>query len=392
MFSRLESLRQQFNAARDAMSAIEAAATADGGRELTEAEAAEIATLTTRCEQLGEEIAPLAKRAESINATAAILGRITPSAAPAFIGRAQPKPEDIAKMTAGEYLSLHWRQANGDADAGQLITRAVAGMTTTDNGGVIPVPIVGELVKLADDSRPVFNSFTPQPMPGKGKTFTRPRVTQRVSVGNQAAELDEVSSQKMTITGDTVTKKTYAGVLEISEQDIDWTEPAVLDLVLTDFIGVYAQVTENWACDALEALGTTTAVWDATDVTSIVSSILTGVQTVYNAAKRMPDTCWLSLDELLGLAGTVNTTETATALTVIRQALADAGVPLRFITGPQLTAETIILGASSLVEVYEQQKGFISAANVSHLGADIAYRGYVASYGRAAGFVKLEAA
>ena len=76
-------------------------------------------------------------------------------------------------------------------------------------------------------------------------------------------------------------------------------------------------------------------------------------------------------------------------MTLIRQALSDAGVPMRFVTGPQLSNDTRIIGCSDLVESYEVQKGLLSAQNITHLGLDIAYRGYVSFYGRREGFVKL---
>lgn len=390
MSPRLDVLRKQFTEARDGLNAIEAAATA-AGRELTPEETAQADTLQTRCEELSKEIEPLAKRAESLQKTADVLSRITPTGAPTLIGRAQPTGTEMAQMTAGEYLSLHFRSTQlGDAEAVQMLQRAVAGQTTADNGGIIPVPIVGDLIKLADDSRPVFQSFTDRPMPTVGKTFTRPRVTQRVQVGEQAAQLDEVPSRKMTITGDEVTKRTFAGVLALAEQDIDWTEPALLDIVLADFIGYYSQATELAACTHLETLASATSVWDGTSIADVVASVITGVETVYAAAKRMPDTMWWSLSAMLAVAQLTNTNEDTTAFTVLTRALSDAGLKLNHVVGPQLSADIKILGCSSLVERYEQQKGFISAANVSHLGADIAYRGHVAFHGRAAGHVLLE--
>lgn len=390
MFPRLEALRRQFTEAQDGAQKI-AADAATAGRDLTADEQANIDTLLVRCEELGKEIEPLAKQQKSIDATANVLAGLGGTrTAPAFIGRAAGEP---VTLTAGEYLSAFYRSTQGDTDAGQLLTRAVAGQTTTDNGGVIPVPIIGELIKLADDSRPVFGSFTARPMPAQGKSFTRPRVTQRVLVGEQAAELDEVSSQKMTITGDSVTKRTFAGVLELSEQDLDWTDPAMLDIVLADFLGVYASVTEAAACTALTTLGGTySALWAATDIGDVVASVLAGVAEVYDNAKRMPDTMWWSLDQMLAVAALTDANNSTTAFTVLNRALADAGVNLAHRVGPGLAATTRIIGCSSLVESYEQQKGFISAANVSHLGADIAYRGYVAFHGQAKGFAALEAA
>lgn len=251
------------------------------------------------------------------------------------------------------------------------------------------MPILGPVIKLADSRRPVFQLFTSRPMPDAGKTFSRPQITQRVNVAQQANELDELASRKMTITGNTVTKMTIGGVLEISEQDIDWTDPAVL-IVVQDFVDYYAEQTEAQAIAAL-VLAAATSDYDDTSIATVIDSVMAGVQAVYTSAKRMPDTCWLSLDSMFELAGTTNTTTNVSALTLIKQALADAGVPLQFVTAPGLAAGKKIIGASSLVESYERQKGLLSAPDVSHLGVNIAYRGYAAFFGLAAGFVSLEA-
>jgi len=99
---------------------------------------------------------------------------------------------------------------------------------------------------------------------------------------------------------------------------------------------------------------------------------------------------WLDLAGFLTLAGTSNSTTNVSALTLIKQAISDAGLPgFRFVVGPQLSASTRIIGVSSLVEVYEQQKGLLSLQNVSHLGLDVAYRGYLTHYTRTEALVKL---
>jgi HK97 family phage major capsid protein len=394
MSQRLNHLRTEFSKITKGIDDIEAAAKARGG-DLTDAEAADVDKLYARAATLKPEIEAEAARVESIQAASQVLARVggglstvTQGLAPALIrSTAEEK-----LPTPGEYMALMIRAKDGDTEASELLTRTVATMATGDTAGIIPVPILGPMIELANHLRPTFASLTPRPMPTVGKTFSRPQITQHVNVGQQAAELDELASRKMTIAGNTVTKMTLGGVLTISEQDIDWTDPAVLDIVVQDFVNMYAEATEAKAIAALVALATTDSPYDDTSIATIISSFMTAITTCYAAAKRKPDTCWLALDAALTLAGTVNPTTDVSALTLLRQALNDGNVPLEFVTAPGLASGTMIIGAKSLAESYEQRKGLLSAPDVSHLGVNIAYRGYAAFFGLAAGFVNLAAA
>lgn len=388
MSLRLDALRRQHSEVSTGIDAIEAKAVAEG-RDLTDTEQADSDKLYERAKTLAPEIKAEADKVDSINASAAVLARITPRTGPLLIrsGAAEGKLEI---PTPGEYLSLCIRAQKGDTEAAELLTRAVpAKQATTDNTGLLPKEIIGPVIKLADDSRPTFGSMTPRPMPLLGTTFSRPRVTQRVLVAEQAAELDDLATRKMTIVGADVAKRTFAGTLELSRQDQDWTDPAMLQIAIDDFAGYYGNVTEGAAVTALVALAAATSPWTATTIATIITSFTLGIQAAYTSAKRMPDTIWLSLDEMLELAGNTNATTNESALTLVKRTLSDAGLPMHFVTGPQLPVNTRIIGCSGLVEAYENQGGLLSAPDVQHLGTFIAYYGYVAFYGLAAGFVSL---
>jgi hypothetical protein len=151
--------------------------------------------------------------------------------------------------------------------------------------------------------------------------------------------------------------------------------------------------TEGAACDALEAsITTNTSGWTATNVATIVSSITTGVEAVYASSKRMPDTFWLDLGSALDLAAVLNTDNSVTAIEVIQKALSFVGINLSFVVGPQLAADTRILGNKLRVEQYEQQLGLLSAEMPSQLKRQIAYAGYLAFHIRPESVVGLEAA
>jgi HK97 family phage major capsid protein len=381
---RLDKLRNERAEVTQAMDAIEAGVSARGGDDLNDEEQGRYDALIARAEALDSDIAPLAEKANKLAAGAAVLAGL-PAGSP-------PRPATIARAgtqaprpSAGEWFAAYAAAQGGDA-AAELILRAVADQTTGDITGLLPKAIVGDLIKLADSRRPVFSSFRPMPMPDKGKTFERPTITQRVLVGEQVGEKTEAPSRKMTVGSTPVTKKTYAGVLDVSQQSIDWSEPALIQIVIQDFFDMYAEVSEGLACDALEIAAATTTPYDDTSIGTVLASITTGMTAGYAAAKRLPDTMWLSLDSALTLAGSTNADDTITAISLIKRALADLGFTMNFVVGPQLSAGKMILGSSDLIEQYEKQNGILQALNVPMLGLDIGYSAYLAFFAVAAGF------
>lgn len=378
MGARLDALQRQFTETNTAIDALEANPAGDGG-DLSDEQQSQYDTLIARAEELQGQIETEAKRASARTATEAVLAKLaatTPAAQP--IARADTAADGPAsEISAGEFFAAFAKAQAGDTHA-EKILRAVADQTTGDLSGVLPKNLTGSLIKLADSRRPLFNSFRSLPMPAKGRQFDRPRVTQRTLITEQLTEKGELDSRKMIIVPDTVTKRTFGGVLDISEQTLDWTDPAFLDIALQDFAEVYVETTEAAAVAWFEALPAADAEWDWTGVQSIVTSVTAAVQTVYNSSKRMPDTCWLALDQAMQLAAVLNEHDSVTAVAMLRQALQFVGVNLSFVIAPALTAGVKALGASSLVESYEQRKGMLSAVNVPQLGLDVAYRGYVA--------------
>ena len=401
---RLAALKEQFEDLTTAIDTINRAA-AEAGGELTAEQSADLDALFKRAETMKADIETEAGRVEAVNATAAILARVSaPAAAPTLERGAPAKPTDL---TAGEYLASFYDafHPNGKSAPDAFKQRAAAyidraATLTTDTAGIIPTPIIGEVVKLADSARPVFLSMTQRGMPAKGKTFERPRVTQQVGMGTQT-EGSAATSQKLTLGSDTVTKATQAGYLDLSHQDIDWTEPEALQIVVQDFIDMYATWTEGLACDFIESLpvaadtannGDGYSAYTSTDVGTIVASYVDGFVDVYNRAKRFPDTVYNDLASWATLAQTTNAGDDTTALEMLRRTLSDLGVgSVRWVVGPQFAADTRIIAASSLLEAYEQQKGLLRAETPSTLTVQLAYAGYSAFWGAYEGVVQLGA-
>ena len=126
-------------------------------------------------------------------------------------------------------------------------------VVSADNLGVIPEMRSSRLIGIIDNSRPFLESTTREPVPPAGETWKFPKVTQRPEVGKQAAEKDEVASQKTVIGSVDFDMETWAGAGDLSIQLIKRSSPSFLTL-WTDLLAEdYAIKTDNAAVDALLA-------------------------------------------------------------------------------------------------------------------------------------------
>ena len=236
--------------------------------------------------------------------------------------------------------------------------------------------------------RPVINAVGVRAMPGMGRTFTRPKITQHTSVGVQGSELDELSSQALVIDPVTVNKGTYGGYVTLSEQDVDFTDPAALQLVLNDLAAQYAITTEAAACTALVgAAGSSESVVDWTDAQEVAAKVW-AARTSISASGYLPTHIFASSDRVAQLGTLATTTgellfpnlNPSNALGSLSPATS-GGQPfgLTLVESYQLPAETFIVGNSRGLELYEQQRGAIQVSKPEVLGVTVAFRGYFAT-------------
>jgi hypothetical protein len=269
----------------------------------------------------------------------------------------------------------------------------VTNQTTTDTPGVLPTPIVGPVVNVIDASRPFLTSIGTKPLGGiPGATFSRPAITQHVTVGEQTAEKTELPSQKMSIQPVTFAKKTYGGTVDISRQDIDWTSPSAWDILITDLADVYAKQTEQAIARdfAATAAGTAVSVGTAGAAPTLQEwavALYTAAMRSYNAGQRMPDRVWCSLDVWAALGSLVDVNrlvmppggnnDTAAGSASLADFRGDV-IGLPRIVVPTFTDGTLVVGPSTLFEAYEEVIGLLSVVEPSILGVEVAYGGYVA--------------
>lgn len=390
--SRLSTLKTDFESVRDGIKAIERAAE-EAGRDLTDTEQADTDALFERAEALAPEIEAEDAKATKLASVSQILSKVS---APVAVQRAAAP---AVEMNAGEYLASYFNAFHPDGTSNPAeFSRAVAMQDNADITAIVPAPIVGDLFNIVDANRPVFNSFRSQPMPAGNKTFERPSVTTRSAVAEQLLEGDEFTSQAMVLDTETVSKRTFGSTLDLSRQSIDWSSGAALQLVLSDWVDTYAETVEAEAADHLEGIivagdtasnGSTYSPWVGTDVGTIVASIVDAYVAVYAKSKKMPDTIWMDLTEWASLTQVLSTNDDRTALSVVKEALANFGASVNFVVGPQLAAGTRIVGVGSLVESYERRMGVVRAELPSTWSVRIATAGEVAFFGKHQGFVQL---
>jgi hypothetical protein len=295
---------------------------------------------------------------------------------------------DSYRGKPGEWLA-DWGAKLRDPAAAQRIMRAqaeyrvVADQKLADNPGIVPTPIIGPVGGVLPSSRPFIDSVLNRPMPAGGSSFNRPVITQHSLVGLQATEKTQLASQKLTITSTAVAKKTYGGTLDISFQDRDWTDPAILAIAVSDLQAVYAGQTDNAAADAALAATTGTFVLaDAAAEGPARAAILQASSQIFANVKQRPDAVWFSPDEYATWAAMTTSVGLPSFPGLGADATTAGGslMGLRAVVDGNFAAKTMIIGVSSYFEHYETVGGLLAVTEPTILGYTIAYYGYVADF------------
>ncbi|NBW38999.1 MAG: hypothetical protein EBR30_29080, partial [Cytophagia bacterium] len=240
--------------------------------------------------------------------------------------------------------------------------------------------------------RPVVDAIGVKAMPGGGKVFIRPEVTTHVSQAAQSAENAALQSGTFVVFNNQVTKQAYGGYVTISEQDLDWTDPNVLSLILDDMGRIYANTTDNVAADNL-ASGATTTVNFATaslgDPATWASWVGVAASTILSSSNgNLPTHLFVSPNiwqELLALSDTADRplfpqVGPMNAFGNLAPGQANGvAFGLSVVVDRNFASSTLIVGDASGYEIFEQQKGAISIDNPSTISRTIAWRGYFAT-------------
>ena len=298
---------------------------------------------------------------------------------------------DAKLPTAVEYLSAAIAGGTAWERMHEALRAAAPDVVTSDTPGVLPTPIVSPVYNNFIGRRPVVDAVGAKSMPGGGKVFIRPEVTTHTSIG---ASLAEMSNQSGTfvVSSNQVTKQIFGGYVNVSEADLDWTDPAILSILLDDMGRIYANATDNYAADTLVAGATTTQAFAAADLDKPevwAAEIAEAAATILTSSNgNLPTHLFLApgiWGNLLGLSdsskrplfpqiGPMN----AFGNLAPGQNNGNA-FGLQVVVDRNFASGTAIVGDASGYELFEQQKGAISLDNPSTLSRTIAFRGYFAA-------------
>jgi hypothetical protein len=323
---------------------------------------------------------------------------------------AQPKRK-FALPTPGEYMAaMHiggdtFANVNAAAKdfmlANQSALQAAAGdVLTTDTPGLLPVPVLGPVFEDLNYIRPVVAAVGARAMPdgGQSKTWIRPTWTTHTSVAAQGSELGAASATTPVIASNVVSKTTLAGQVTLSVQDIDFTSPAALEIILRDLAGQYMLASDNVAADAITAGATASgATWTVTanDPSTLISAIYTSAYNILLATNFLPDHIFvapgtwqalgaqLDADErpvfpYVGAAGLMGVNAMGAANVTVANTFNPFG--LNLVADRNFAAGTMVVARGQAIEFYEQVRGIMSVEVPSTLGRTFSYYGYVSTF------------
>jgi HK97 family phage prohead protease len=298
---------------------------------------------------------------------------------------------EVKLPTAVEYLSAaisggdQWR---GMSDA---LRAAAPDIVTTDTPGLLPTPIISPVYNNFIGRRPVVDAVGVRALPAGGKVFIRPEVTTHTTIGASISE-QSPSQGTLVVFNNQVTKQIFGGYVNISEADIDWSDPAILSVVLDDMGRIYANATDNYAADQLATGATTTSNFTAASVDDPsywAEWVANAAETILSASNGnlpthmfMNPSMWAELLKLSDTAdrplfpqvGPMNAFGSLAPGQVNGNAFG-----LQVVVDRNFNAATTIIGDATGYELFEQQKGAISIDSPSTLSRTLAFRGYFAA-------------
>jgi hypothetical protein len=356
---------------------------------------------------------PIEKETDMSEAVAPAVEATIPTA-PIF---AQAKKE-FALPTAGEYMAAYHIGGDTFANINKAVSeytaskrtalQAAAGdVLTTDTLGLLNVSVLGPLVQDLNFIRPVVNALGARAYPDGGaqKTFIRPTITTHTSVGTQSSELSAVSAQTMVIASNSVSKSTLSGAVTLSIQDVDFTSPAAMQLILNDLMGEYMIASDNLAADNLLSAATSSGVWDGT-VADLLKSVYDSAVDISSGRNFTPTHMFVSPD-VWGQMGQLADTTGRPVFPFIGAGLTGQnalgggnatswnGNPLglQLVVDSNFAAKTMIItrvgqGSGDAFEFYESIRGLMSVEVPATLGRTMSFHGYVSTFAAIGGMIR----
>jgi hypothetical protein len=283
----------------------------------------------------------------------------------------------------------------------QTALQAAAGdVLTTDTPGLLPVPVLGPVFDDLNYIRPVVAAVGARAMPdgGQSKTWIRPTWTTHTSVAAQSPELAAVSATTPVIASNVISKTTLAGQVTLSVQDVDFTSPAALEIILRDLAGQYMLASDNVAADAITAGASASgSTWTVTanDPSTLIAALYDAATDILSASNFLPDHIFVSPDvwkslggqldadkrpvfPYVGAAGLMGVNGMGTANVTQMNTFNPLG--LNLVVDRNFASGTMVVARGSAIEFYEQVRGILSVEVPSTLGRQFSYYGYVSTF------------
>ena len=278
---------------------------------------------------------------------------------------------------------------------------AAGDVLTTDTVGLLPVPVLGPVfANLNQAIRPVVAAVGARAYPdgGNQKTFVRPTWTTHTSVASQSSELAAVSATTPVIASNVISKTTLAGQVTLSLQDVDFTSPGSMDIIINDLMGQYMQASDNLAADGLvSGAGASGATWTVTanDPSTLISAIYTSAYNILLATNFLPDHIfvapgvWQALGAQLdvdkrpvfpyvGAAGLMGVNGMGSADITVANTFNPFG--LNLVADRNFAAGTMVVARGAAIEFYESIRGLLTRDEPSTLGKVMSYHGYASLF------------
>ena len=318
--------------------------------------------------------------------------------------------------SAGEYLAA--MHAGGDTfhnvnaaykeavrDQQTALQAAAGDVLTTDTPGLLPVPVLGPVFQDLNFVRPVVTAFGARSMPNTpSKTFTRPTITTHTSAATQT-EGSAVSATTMVIAANTVTKTTVAGQVTLTMQDMSFTDPASMDIILNDLAGEYLIKTDDIAADALVAGKTASgSTWTVTDndPSSLIQSLYDAAREITEDSNYFPTHLCVSPDVWQKLGSQLDGSKRpvlgyVTDGIIGQNSIGKVGgmgynnmdvMGLKLVVDNNFASGTMLVVYAPGFEIYEAQQGVLSIANPSTLSRTFSYYGYFSTFVAKSSFIQ----
>ena len=298
---------------------------------------------------------------------------------------------EVKLPTAAEYIAAAVSGGDQWREMSEALRAAAPDIVTTDTPGLLPTPIVAPVYNNFIGRRPVVDAIGVKAMPAGGKVFIRPEVTTHTSIGASISEQSPTGGT-LVVFNNQVTKQIFGGYVSISEAEIDWSDPGILQVVLDDMGRIYANATDNYAADTLVSGASVTQAFATADVAKPevwMAEIAEAAATILSSSDgNLPTHLFLSPDRWRNVLALSDSSNRPLFPQVgPMNAYGDLGVNqyggnafgLSVCVDRNFASGTAIVGDASGYELFEQQKGTMSIESPSTLSRTIALRGYFAA-------------